>query len=83
MGTHTCAPGPNQVELTLSRVEANLPAFYEGNRTGGACSIQVTAAAPNVGDVVRGTFTATLVDIGNAARTLVVTEGAFEVPRLQ
>jgi hypothetical protein len=46
----------------------------------------VTTAALAVGDVVEGTFTATLSPFGadaSTARTTVVTNGAFHVTRIQ
>jgi hypothetical protein len=45
----------------------------------GRCDVTVTAAAPNVGDNLEGTFTATLVR-GTMAK--VVTNGAFRLPRI-
>ncbi len=49
-----------------------------------SCSVTVTAAAPALGDVLEGTFTATLSQFGadpSTARTAVVTNGAFHVTR--
>jgi hypothetical protein len=50
---------------------------------GGDCSVTVTQAAPAVGDVIEGTFTATLKTMGSAStpRTAVVTNGAFHLTR--
>ena len=45
----------------------------------GRCDVTVTAAAPNVGDNLEGTFTATL---KRGTTTKVVTNGAFRVPRI-
>ena len=47
---------------------------------GGSCSVDVTAAAPAIGDVIEGTFTATLKST-MPARTVTVTDGAFRVVR--
>jgi hypothetical protein len=48
----------------------------------GSCSVTVTAAAPALGDVVEGTFTATLKTLApDAPRTAAVTNGAFHVTR--
>ena len=46
----------------------------------GSCSVNVTSAAPSVGDVIQGTFTATLKST-TPARTVTVTDGAFRVVR--
>jgi hypothetical protein len=49
---------------------------------GGACTVTVTKAAPAVGDVIEGTFTATLKTMPpSAPRTAAVTNGAFHVTR--
>jgi len=51
---------------------------------GASCSITVTAAAPAMGDVVEGTFSATLSPFGADPATApmaVVTNGAFHVTR--
>jgi hypothetical protein len=49
---------------------------------GGTCSVTVTRAAPEVGDVIEGTFTATLKTMPpSEPRTAVVTNGAFHVTR--
>ena len=47
---------------------------------GGSCSVNVTSAAPAIGDVIQGTFTATLKSMV-PARTVTVTDGAFRVVR--
>jgi hypothetical protein len=47
---------------------------------GGNCSINVTSAAPAIGDVIEGTFTATLKST-MPARTVTVTDGAFHIVR--
>jgi hypothetical protein len=54
-------------------------AFASYAQPDGRCDVTVTAAAPNVGDNLEGTFTATLVR-GTTAK--VVTNGAFRVPRI-
>ena len=49
---------------------------------GGSCSVTVTAAAPALGDVIEGTFTATLKTLApETPRTAAVTNGAFHVTR--
>ena len=49
---------------------------------GGSCSVTVTAAAPALGDVIEGTFTATLKTLApDAPRTAAVTNGAFRATR--
>lgn len=45
----------------------------------GRCDVTVTATAPDVGDNLEGTFTATLV---RGTMTKTVTNGAFRVPRI-
>ena len=47
----------------------------------GSCSVQVTQAAPNVGDILEGTFTATLANPAHT-QTKQVTNGRFRVPRV-
>lgn len=47
----------------------------------GSCSVTVTAAAPALGDVLEGTFTATLTTLTSTVQTAVVTNGAFHVTR--
>ncbi len=49
---------------------------------GGSCSVNVTAAAPALGDVIEGTFSATLKTMTSTPQiTAVVTNGAFHVTR--
>ena len=48
---------------------------------GGSCSITVTHAAPALGDLLEGTFSATLKTSASTAETAVVTNGAFHVTR--
>jgi hypothetical protein len=71
-GTFTCMPGARYIELT--------PTAQGGatHTSPGTCSVTITAAAPNVGDVVQGTFTATLVGQGTVRA---VTNGSFRLPR--
>jgi hypothetical protein len=47
----------------------------------GSCSITVTQAAPALGDVLEGTFSATLKTTSSTPQTAVVTNGAFHVTR--
>ena len=49
--------------------------------TGGACMDEVTHPAPNVGDWLDGTFSATLVTLDGSTKHT-VTNGAFHVPRI-
>jgi hypothetical protein len=59
-----------------SNPEAALASFYEGK----SCTVNITQEAPNVGDVLEGTFSATL---GRSAMDeVIVTEGRFRVPRI-
>jgi len=48
---------------------------------GGSCSITVTHAAPALGDLLEGTFSATLKTSTSTVETAVVTNGAFHVTR--
>jgi hypothetical protein len=50
---------------------------------GGSCEVTVTRAAPALGDVIEGTFSATLKTMESAStpRTAVVTNGAFHLTR--
>lgn len=48
---------------------------------GGSCSITITQAAPALGDVLEGTFSATLKTTTSTPETAVVTNGAFHVTR--
>jgi hypothetical protein len=47
---------------------------------GGSCSVKVTATAPNIGDVLEGTFSGLVGAIG-VSRILTVTDGRFRAPR--
>jgi len=48
----------------------------------GSCSVTVTAAAPALGGIIEGTFTATLKTLSSETpRTAAVTNGAFHVTR--
>ena len=49
---------------------------------GGSCCVQVTRAAPAVGDVLEGTFSGTLVVFGDSTMTATITNGRFRVPRV-
>jgi len=72
VGTSACLP--------------NWIALFEGatkrtDNPGGSCSVTVTAAAPALGDVIEGTFTATLATTATPPTTVTVTNGAFHVTR--
>jgi hypothetical protein len=54
-------------------------ASYVGD---GASAVSVTMTAAGPGDILEGTFTATLNRMGGPAMTKVVTNGAFRVPRV-
>jgi hypothetical protein len=63
--------------VTGSATSMNAATYYNG----GDCTDEVTHPAPNVGDWLDGTFTATLVTMdGKTKKT--VTNGAFHVPRV-
>jgi len=50
--------------------------------TGGSCSAEVTQAAPNVGDVVEGTFSGTVPRLsGGNIPSVTVTNGRFRATR--
>ena len=73
VGTSTCRP--------------DWVALFDAGRTlrsdgGGSCSVTVTAAASALGDVIEGTFSATLKTMTSTPQiTAVVTNGAFHVTR--
>jgi len=71
VGTSTCIP--------------DWVALFEAGRMlrsdRGTCSVTVSAAAPALGDVLEGTFTATLTTLTSPVQTAVVTNGAFHVTR--
>jgi hypothetical protein len=73
VGTSTCPPDwVGQFEDTGDLLRSE----------DGSCSVTVTAAAPAVGDVIEGTFTATLKTMApETPRTAVVTNGAFHATR--
>ena len=54
---------------------------FDSLATGGACNVQVTRAAPNVGDVIEGIFSAVLPELSGTTRK-VVTNGRFRVHRI-
>jgi hypothetical protein len=54
---------------------------FLGTGESGACNVQVTRAASNVGNYLEGTFTATLKVVAGA-ETKTVTNGRFRVPRV-
>ena len=71
VGTSTCIPD------WLALFEAGR--MLRSDR--GTCTVTVTAAAPALGDVLEGTFTATLTTLTLPVQTAVVTNGAFHVTR--
>jgi hypothetical protein len=77
VGTSTCPPD----WVALFEVGG---AVARSDNPGSSCSVTVTAAAPALGDVIDGTFTATLTTTATSSspvRTAVVTNGAFHVTR--
>jgi hypothetical protein len=76
VGTVACSPGdPTWVALGAGTRRSDFP--------GGACSIAVSAAAPAVGDILEGTFSATLVTSTTPSQgTASITNGVFRVPRV-
>jgi len=77
VGTSDCPP------TWLALFEINSPIICSEG-PGAGCSVTVTKPAAAVGDVVEGTFTATLSPYGadaSTARVAVVTNGAFHVTR--
>ncbi len=71
VGTSTCIP--------------DWVALFEAGRMlrsdRGSCSVTVTAAAPALGDVLEGTFTAMLTTLTSPVQTAVVANGAFHLTR--
>lgn len=77
VGTAAC--GQNGAIYTWVALGAG---WRRSDYPGGTCSVTVTAAAPAVGDVVEGTFTATLAaPTPDGGALLAVTNGAFRVLR--
>ena len=74
------APGPACGYVVLQPVNASTMAFATYG-SDGACDVDLTAAAPDVGDVLEGTFTATL-DQVSGSMLKQVTSGSFRVPRI-
>jgi len=78
VGTSDCPPS------WLALFEVDVPTVCS-DAPGATCSVTVTSAAPALGDVMAGTFTATLTPFGtaspSAAQTAVVANGAFHVTR--
>ena len=72
VGMHDCAAG----WVALFDNNGN----PRSDQAAGSCSVNVTSAAPAIGDVIQGTFTATLKST-TPARTVTVTDGAFRVVR--
>jgi hypothetical protein len=70
VGTHECSAGG----LVMLWDDVGTARSDQG----GGCTVNVTSAAPSIGNIVEGTFTATLKDV---SRTLTVTGGAFRVVR--
>lgn len=75
VGTTTCLSGGYYIELTA---EDPAPGGAT-HKDPGTCNVTLSAAAPEMGDVVEGTFSATLVD-GDAVHE--VTNGSFHLPRI-
>ena len=77
VGTSTCPPS------WMALFEPNTPVVCSDGPAA-SCGVTVTAAAPALGDVLEGTFTATLSPFGadpSTAQMAVVTNGAFHVTR--
>jgi hypothetical protein len=73
-------PGPACGYVVLQPVNASTMAFASYGADG-ACAVDVSAAAPEVGDVLAGTFTATL-DQVSGPMLKQVTGGSFQLPRI-
>ena len=73
-----------------SRIDADLTLYDVGSTTAifasytanGTSEVTVTATAPHAGDILEGTFSATLNRIGGPPQTRVVTNGSFRLPRV-
>ncbi len=77
VGTTACPPS------WLALFEVNVPTVCSDG-PGASCSVTITSAAPALGDVLEGTFTATLSVFGAApssAGAVAVTNGSFHVAR--
>jgi hypothetical protein len=74
VGTTTCSP-------SWIALFGSSGGTLRSDSPGGSCSVTVTAPAPALGDVVEGTFTATLGRAVTPASTAAVTNGVFRVTR--
>jgi hypothetical protein len=81
-GNSNCGSGT----ITLVHTEGNQTTYHLSdpfNGTNSGCSVLVEHAAPNVGDVIEGTFSGELKPLpGDPNATVSVTEGAFRAPRI-
>ena len=73
VGTTACLPS----WIALFDVGPTL----RSDNPGGICSVTVTVPAPALGDVIEGTFTATLGTTATPPTTAAVTNGVFHVTR--
>jgi hypothetical protein len=82
VGKYTCGAANPLINLGLSRKENNVQLLYGSTKPGTSCMIEITAAAPKVGDWAQGTFSGTLIDF-STDKTITVTDGAFDAYRYQ
>jgi hypothetical protein len=73
VGTSACSP--NWIALF------DIGPTLRSDNPGGSCSVTVTVPAPALGDVIEGTFTATLATASTTPTTAAVTNGVFQVTR--
>lgn len=76
-GNDACAGGYITLDGPAYPQPAGLATFWEG----GTCAVTVTRAAPNVGDVIEGSFGATLAASPDPALSVAVTNGRFRALR--
>jgi hypothetical protein len=74
--TNACSGG----YMLLSSVPEVSSENYASYHEGASCTAKITQEAPNVGDVLEGTFSAELPN-SNGSASVSVTEGTFRVPR--
>lgn len=74
---YTSASDSNVCIQILLQTEHVIPNVgYASLATGGSCNVQITRAAPSVGDILEGTFSAVLPQLGGSV-TKVATQGRF------
>jgi len=74
--------GSSMGEDTALFAVGSTTTIFASYTTGGSSEVAVTATAPHAGDVLEGTFSATLARLGGPAMTATVTNGSFRLARV-